>query len=236
MLEVMDMATLQRYELLVENMVKLLPGCWHLIVSADDRARSEHMSRLQMKVQMDHNNGDQVPKGWTKDRPCWGPILKLVIDDHAFWQEHVHGPAMIWMAYGRHGKPRTPAAYEIPGGESALKADTEEIGLQGSQSSQGSPSKRQQANRDRRDARKKRLKNEREELTRLRQEKGGGGKGKGKGKTESGEQLCFSWNNNNGQCAGLAPGSECKGKIKRIHKCTRCMSPGHPSVQCPKKE
>ena len=240
MLEVLDLAILQRYELLVENMVKMLPGCWHLIVSADDRARSEHMSRLQMKAVMDNNNGDPVPRGWRKDGPSWGPVFRLVIEDHAYWQEHVHGPAMVWMAYGRHGQPKTPAehhaAHEIPGGESSLKAETEEVSALGSAGSVGSPSKRQQANRDRREAKKKRLKSEREELSKLRQEKGGGAKGKGKGKSESGEQLCFSWNNNNGSCAGLAPGSECKGKVKRVHKCTRCLSPGHPSSQCPRKE
>ena len=36
----------KRYELLVENMVKQLPGCWHLIVSAEDRARSDSACTL----------------------------------------------------------------------------------------------------------------------------------------------------------------------------------------------
>lgn len=52
MLKVIDLALLQRYETHIENLVKLLPGCWHLIANADDRGRSEHMARLQLQVQM----------------------------------------------------------------------------------------------------------------------------------------------------------------------------------------
>ena len=240
MLEILDLALIQRYELLVENMVKQLPGCWHLIVSAEDQARSDQLARLQMQAMMNHAVGDVVPRGWVETRPCWGPIFKLLIEDHQFWQEHVHAPAMSWLAYGRHGQPKTPsevmAAASLVGGEAALKAETEPVGTSKASADPSSPSRKQQANRDKREARKKRLKNDREELQRLRGDGPGKAKGKGKGKTESGEQLCYSWNNSNGACAGLAPGAECRGNVKRIHKCTKCLSPGHPSSQCPQKE
>ena len=238
MLKVIDLALLQRYEIHIENLVKLLPGCWHLIASADDRGRSEHMARLQLQVQMLANNGETTPKGWVKDRPSWGPIFKLLIEDQSYWQDNVNSPAMIWLAHGRKGHPKTPAEFlastDVPGGVEALKTETEDV--KGTYADASSPSRKQQANRDKRDARKKRLKSDREELVKLRTERSPGGKGKGKGKTEGGEQLCFSWNNNNGACAGLAPGSECKGKVKRVHKCTKCHSPGHPSCQCPGRD
>jgi len=128
------------------------------------------------------------------------------------------------------------AAASLVGGEAALKAETEPVGTSKASADPSSPSRKQQANRDKREARKKRLKNDREELQRLRGDGPGKAKGKGKGKTESGEQLCYSWNNSNGACAGLAPGAECRGNVKRIHKCTKCLSPGHPSSQCPQKE
>ena len=39
MLKVIDLALLQRYEIHIENLVKLLPGCWHLIANADGRGK-----------------------------------------------------------------------------------------------------------------------------------------------------------------------------------------------------
>ena len=78
MLEILDLALIQRYELLVENMVKQLPGCWHLIVSAEDRARSDQLARFQMQATLNLSIGEPVPRGWVDNRPCWGPTLSLV--------------------------------------------------------------------------------------------------------------------------------------------------------------
>lgn len=219
MLEILDLALIQRYELLMENMTKQLPGCWHLIVSAEDRARSDQLARIQMQTVINQSLGEAVPRGWVDSKPSWGPIFKLLIEDHHFWQEHVHAPAMAWLAYGRHGQPKTPAEVmaeaAMPGGENALKAEVEPVHNLKSTGDPASPSRKQQANRDKREARKKKLKSEREELQRYRNDGGGKSKGKGKGKTESGEQLCYSWNNHNGACAGLPPGAECRGGTTR---------------------
>ena len=38
-----------------------------------------------------------------------------------------------------------------------------------------------------------------------------------------------------GQGAECQPGEGCKGKIKRIHKCRICVSPGHRSSDCPQR-
>ena len=32
----------------------------------------------------------------------------------------------------------------------------------------------------------------------------------------------------------LSPGSERKCRVKRVHKCMHCLSPGHQNAQCPK--
>ena len=61
------------------------------------------------------------------------------------------------------------------------------------------------------------------------------GKGKGQGKDQTGKEICFSWAKDQGACTGLSPGSECKGKVKRVHKCMHCLSPGYTNAQCPKK-
>ena len=141
-----------------------------------------------MQAMMNQAVGDAVPRGWVETRLCWGPIFKLLIEDHQFWQEHVHAPAMSWLAYGRHGQPKTPsevmAAASFVGGEAALKAGTEPVGTSRASADPSSPSRKQQANRDKREARKKRLKNDREELQRLRGDGPGKAKGRGKGKTE----------------------------------------------------
>ena len=49
------------------------------------------------------------------------------------------------------------------------------------------------------------------------------GKGKGQGKDQTGKEICFSWAKDQGACTGLSPGSECKGKVKRVHKCMHLL-------------
>ena len=208
-------AVLQQYEVHIERLVKLYSGCWHLVVSADDKARSDHLARLQLKVSLDHQAGRAVPVGWDSKTPSWGPVFRLLLDHNSFWAENVHNPALVWLAHGSKGPPRTPseqvATLELHGGEQSLKADKE-----AAQSQPGSttPTRKQQANRDRRDARKKRLKADREELSRFRNDRGSGSKGKGKGRG-GGEQLCYAWNNGNPPCGGLAPGAACQGESRR---------------------
>lgn len=237
MLDCIPIALLQQYEVHVERLVKLYNGCWHLVVSADDKARSDHLARLQMKISLDFQAGRPVPVGWDSKGPSWAPVFRLLLDDHNFWAENVRNPALVWMAHGSRGPPRTPseqvAALELHGGEQAIKVDKEQV-----QSQPGSttPTRKQQANRDRREARKKRLKADREELSKFRNDRGSGSKGKGKGRGEGGEQLCYSWNNGNPPCGGLPPGAACQGRVQRVHKCTSCGSPGHPSKQCTAKE
>ena len=99
-------------------------------------------------------------------------------------------------------------------------------------------------NRAKKEARKRKWAAEREELNNLREGKGksgkgGGGKHGGAGRGGSGnpgEEECYAWNNGNGLCGGLPPGSQCKGKVQRLHRCTVCKSPGHPSKECPQRK
>ena len=58
------------------------------------------------------------------------------------------------------------------------------------------------------------------------------GKGKSKSKDQAGAPLCFSWASNSGSCANVPPGGECKGSIKRAHKCRKCLSPSHQDKDC----
>ena len=139
--------------------------------------------------------------------------------------------AAAWLASGAHGAPRPPAesiAMAHHPGPHAEPVDGEDRS-----------ERRRQANRDRRTAKRKRWAAEREELSSLREQRSKGdfnkGRGKGKGKDQAGQEICYSWAKSVGPCAGLAAGSECKGKIKRVHKCMLCFSPAHPNAECPKK-
>ena len=81
-------------------------GAWHLVASADDRARSEQMGRLKLKEQTAISSG-VPPEGWSSGKP-WTAILTMLLQDEPFWQEQLHQPALTWMARGMRGRPLTP--------------------------------------------------------------------------------------------------------------------------------
>ena len=233
MLDVVTMATLQVYEAQMEKLVRIYgEGCWHLIVAADDLARSERMQRLRVQTKLDILNGGRPPQKWNEDSP-WEALFLMVAKDKEFWSDQVHIPANAWLAHGSKGVPRTPAEAiantTMKGGQDTLQPETEPAGGLSSPTARG-------RNARRTETRKRKLRADREELAKFREKDkgkkdGDPQKGKGKGKP----QLCYAWNNNNGACAGLPPGSACQGKVAREHRCTKCGSPGHPSHQCTKQ-
>ena len=95
--------------------------------------------------------------------------------------------------------------------------------------------------KEKRAAKKRKIQADKEELKAWRASAGSKGKQENKGekagvlkaKDQAGDDLCFSWDAAKGPCAGCAPGDGCKGKVKRIHKCRICLSPGHRSQDCP---
>jgi hypothetical protein len=224
MLQAITMSTAVAYEAFIENMDRLYKGCWHLIVQADELARSEHMLRLKVSTEMDISMGGKVPAMWNVDNP-WEALFRRLLKDSDFWAEQVHLPANAWLAHGSKGKLLTPseaiAESSIQGGSAVLKPDVE-----GTKNTQ-EPWKRS-ANARRREAKKRKWQEAEEKNT--------GTKGKGKGKGKGKVPACYAWNNNNGACAGLPPGSACRGNVAREHRCTACGSPGHPSHQCSQKE
>ena len=234
-LELVSLNGLIKWEAHMERLVQRYPGCWHLLVEAENKARSEHLSKTLMKVKLDMDTGRRPPVGWSAEEP-WNIIWNMVLEDAEFWQEQVHIPALSWMARGSKGVQRTPAeeiaAAAINGGSSKLHP-TEE-----GQREDLTPIK--SANRVRREAKKRKLQAEREELKSLRNQKGGGkgggGHGHGGKPSGSGEEECFAWNNGNGACKDLPPGEPCAGKKARLHRCTTCKSPGHPSKDCPNRK
>lgn len=77
MLNYATMATLVAYEAAVEKLVRLYPGCWHLIVQAEDLARGEHLARLKVKLALSLARGAAVPANWAEDN-AWDCLLRAV--------------------------------------------------------------------------------------------------------------------------------------------------------------
>eukprot|EP00435_Cladocopium_sp_Y103_P075273 s22_g55.t1 len=204
MLETLSMATAVSYENFIEGLDRTYQGAWHLIVQADELARSEHLLRMRVSLDMEIAQGTMVPHLWSKDNP-WECLFRRLIKDAGFWADQVHIPANAWLSHGSKGKPLTPseaiAATSVQGGTAAIKPETE------------APKSAQDAPRRSNNARKREAKRKRQEA----EEKDTGTKGKGKGKGKE-KQLCFAWNNNNGACGGQPPGSACRGRVVREHR------------------
>jgi hypothetical protein len=172
MLNAVTMATAVAYESFIEKLDRLYKGCWHLVVQADELARSEHMLRLKVAAEMEIALGGKAPAMWNPENP-WEALFRKLLKDSDFWAEQVHLPANAWLAHGSKGKLLTPseaiAENNIQGGAAALKAETE--APKGNQE----PWKRS-ANARRRDAKKRKFQEAEDKDTNTK------GKGKGKGK------------------------------------------------------
>ena len=227
MLDCVSLANLHAYEMHMEKITRLYPTAWHLVYSADDLARASHANRTRARILLDIRTGKTPPDGWDEGKP-WDTVFKLIPMDEQFWQEQVHAPALAWVASGSRGLPKTPAEQHalvsMQGGLQAIHPSTEGNTFTSPPSSA----------KARREARKKRLRAEREELQTYRaKEDTPKGKGKQKGQPK---QKCYGWNNGTGPCGTLPPGQQCASPVKRLHRCTICDSPGHPSRSCPQKK
>ncbi|CAJ1440971.1 unnamed protein product [Effrenium voratum] len=173
MLGILSLAVLEGYERHVEKLVRMYPTAWHLIVAADEKARSEKLIKIKQKVLVDASNGKRPPDGWEPKSP-WTACFRLLLEDEGFWAHHVRHPATAWMAAGGRGVAKTPVEeftqMHAPGGEGSWEMPTVV----------NDPKKRQ-ANRDRRAAKKKRLGEERDEGNRGKGNAGKAPKGGGKG-------------------------------------------------------
>ena len=230
MMDQVGLANLMQWENKIETLNNRYEDCWHLIAEADDRGRGEQMSKTLSKIKMAIDAGDPPPRGWDPSRP-WEVVWRTVLNDQDYWREQVHLPAMVWMAKGSKGVAMAPDEEIIKEREKGRRDNAES-------SLGGDPGEvKKLSNRAKKDARKRKWAAEKEELKNLREGKGksgkgGGGKHGGAGRGGSGnpgEEECYAWNNGNGLCGGLPPGSQCKGKVQRLHRCTVCKSPG-PAV------
>ena len=225
-LNLVTLAALLLYEKVIEKLVLQWPKAWGLIVQADDKARAEKLEKIRRAIVLDIAAGGTPPCEFTEEEP-WTACFRALALDERFWNEQVRHPAAAWLASGAHGSPKPPAKAiamaHLPG-PPAERVDDEDRS-----------DRRKQANRDKRMAKRKRWASEREELASFREQRAKGESSKGKGKDQAGQEICYSWAKGVGPCAGLPSGTECKGKVCRVHKCMICFSPTHPNAECPRK-
>eukprot|EP00438_Fugacium_kawagutii_P032453 Skav223757 [mRNA] locus=scaffold3575:530860:532071:- [translate_table: standard] len=237
-LGIVDLSALQQYEKAIEKLTLQWPQVWGLIALADDKGRAERLEKIRRVVKGEIANGGVRPAGWDDNAP-WSYCFKTLAKDDTFWSEQVRHPATSWMASGGRGAPLAPAeaiaSTHVPGGADILDPPKEF-------QTDDKQDKRRQSNRDKRQARKKRAREERDELQAFRAGRDSSAKsspskgaGKGKSKDKDGLELCFSWSQGKGPCADVPVGGECKCKVKRLHRCQFCLSPGHTNKDCPQK-
>lgn len=104
MLDMVNLCHLVAWEAWIEKLNFLHPSCWHLIVASEDRARGEFMTRTITKIKLDIDKG---PLGWSEAKP-WNVAWQQVLADKIYWTEQVTVPALIWVARGEKGVPKTP--------------------------------------------------------------------------------------------------------------------------------
>ena len=241
MLGIVNQASLHLYERNLERLVKFWPGCWHLIITADEKCRCEHLERTRRKVSNDLARGFAQPHDWDAANP-WTCCFRLCASDEKFWNEQVRHPAASWTVSGARGIPMAPEEEIFR----LLPAPpTSATGTR--------PASTNLEKTARNAAKRAKTKLAKADYSRLRSQSfsgggkggnaGGGkpslsfsgnvGKGSGKGHQtdQTGMAICFSWNNKKGSCAEIVPGGVCPNG--RVHKCSKCLSPAHIAATCP---
>ena len=187
MLNITPLAHLNAYETHIEKMVRFYPGCWHLIVQVDDRARSEHLTRLKLRVTVGRSLGLDQPKHYSDDNP-WQTLFRVLIDDDRYWADQVYTPATAWLAQGGgstslSGKASSKTPFHPERGAGRWRFFITDHLRKG--------------------------RGEVKEETERRGEAGTGkaGRAGAGGKGSKGNAKCFAWNN--GTCADVPPGGAC---------------------------
>ncbi|CAK0860608.1 unnamed protein product, partial [Prorocentrum cordatum] len=140
-------SALERYAEKIRKLVQLWPDCWHLIATADDQMRAEHMVRLKRRYEAKLAAGQTPAPDWNSAAP-WSTARRLAADDEAFWGAHVRHPAAAWVPRGGRGVLLAPegavAMADLPGGLAAIAPPTEQRPAAGKRRKTGTQQQRPQ--------------------------------------------------------------------------------------------
>ena len=236
MLNICSIASLEAYAKQVEKLTTQWPRCWGLIYLAHDSGRAERLEKIRRKFTIWSQLRIDRCRGLMGPRP-WSCVFVQLAMDSEFWAERVHYLAAAWTASGGKGAPciTTAAADAIQGGQGALGHE-QELG-QGT-----SDSRRIQANRDGRQAKKRQTLGVRTRKASSSQsfspflfrQRSWRWKREGQRKIQrpirSGALLQLGVRERT--LCRCSPGGECKGPVKRIHKCRICLPPSQKDAGC----
>eukprot|EP00435_Cladocopium_sp_Y103_P043693 s1087_g12.t1 len=229
--DVVTWAALDEYYNRIVRLAKTYPECWSLLVSAEDRARAEHLERARRQLSRALLEG-RLPMNlsFSAEQP-WVGAFSYVARDLEFWQAEVIIPAQNFLARGGAGKKMSKELADHhdvpPAAREAMENKT-----RGTVRPPGQGESRQ-AKRRRRDR-------ERNDAPSPRDVPVNFGKSGSKGQQShpkkqnglfvtdrEGNQLCFSY-------AKGEPGS-CTEPCQngRIHACQHCLGL-HSNISCPK--
>eukprot|EP00971_Amphidinium_carterae_P043002 845587-Amphidinium_carterae.1 len=63
MLKIASLAALTAYERFMEKLTRMWPTAWHLVYSADDKCRAEHLERIRRSENVRHPTAAWVASG-----------------------------------------------------------------------------------------------------------------------------------------------------------------------------
>ena len=99
MLDIVDLGTLTQYSKLINELsLQLGPNAWPLLYQADNRARNELLTHIQINVWQEimierRKNPPGSVAGYEEDRP-WNLTFARMVDDDKFWQREVRMPGL----------------------------------------------------------------------------------------------------------------------------------------------
>ena len=101
---VMTWAALDEYFRNIANLNRQYPECWHLLMQAEDRCRSDHLERTRRNLTRAAAEG-RLPMNliFSVDQP-WIGVFTYVARDHSFWNQEVQIPAQNFIARGGGGR------------------------------------------------------------------------------------------------------------------------------------
>ena len=130
-------AYLDRYARLIRRLSDEVSEAWGVIYQADARAREEHWERMRRKAQYDHDEakktGGTTP--FDEAKP-WGYPLRMLTEDHQFWQRELIDPVMMYVVKGVNAKTPAATASSAP---AVTSAGAREAVLAGTAMTQGRP-------------------------------------------------------------------------------------------------
>ena len=246
---VATVAALEEYHEKIYELTNEFPECWHLVMQAEDRARSEYFERIRRDLVRARLEG-RLPMNVSFDpEQPWVGVFTYMARNADYWNKFVVRPAQTFLARGGAGKAMSP--------EDALESQVSKAANMATKNVTGAavpPPPAPFGEGLSKTARRKRKERERarEEDAKSRSRSApwhsGGGNGKGSGgaggagsgkggghprksgkefqTTREGIQICFRYAKGQpGVCAEPCQDS-------RAHCCQYCLGP-HPNVQCP---